>query len=261
MRGRGRRRGRGRAGVARGGVHDDARVFVIAHEFRNGDLAGEVVHDAQIHIGSVKLGLEISGDGFAGGARVARFADEQVVGGNRVGQRGQLGGGHAVGGKVGDVGVRRRVDVLAVVAGLHVASAHEVAHGKIHGVGEGVVLGFHGVGVNGIGNRQRGGAHGLSRGLFVLRHAAGVLRLTLGESLDVGDVEFEVGVSIGKGLKRLPSGRSAVADSLDGQIHGELVELFCVHSFMPFSRGSHIRTVEMGEMFKKSEKPRKSDEM
>ena len=66
MRWRGRRRGRGRAGVARGGVHDDARVFVIVHEFCNGDLAGEVVHDSQIHVGSIKLGLQVSGDGFAG---------------------------------------------------------------------------------------------------------------------------------------------------------------------------------------------------
>ena len=57
------RRGRGRAGVARGGVHNDSRIFVIAHECRIGDLAGEVVHDSQIHIGSVKLGLQISGDG------------------------------------------------------------------------------------------------------------------------------------------------------------------------------------------------------
>ena len=50
-----RRRGRGRAGVARGGVHDDARVFVIAHKGRVGDLAGEVVHDGQIFIGGGRL--------------------------------------------------------------------------------------------------------------------------------------------------------------------------------------------------------------
>ena len=223
MRGRGRRRGRGRAGVARGGVHDDARVFVIAHEGRVGDLAGQVVHDSQIHVGSVKLGLEISSDSFASGAGVARFADEKIVSGNRIRQRGQLGGGHAVGGKVDDVRVRGGVDVLAVVAGLHVASTHQIAHGKIHGRCERVVLGFHGVGVNGVCDWQRGGAHGLSRSLFVLCHAAGVLRLTLGKSLDVGDVGFQVGISIGKRGQRLPSGRSAIADSLDGQIHGELV--------------------------------------
>jgi len=110
MRGRGRRRGRGGAGVAGGGVHDDARIFVIAHEGRVGDLAGEVVHDDQIFIGGVKLGLEICGHGFSSGARVARLADEQVVGGNRVGQRGQLGGGHAVIGEVRKVRVRVRVN-------------------------------------------------------------------------------------------------------------------------------------------------------
>jgi len=51
-------RGRCRTGVARGGVHDDARVFVIAHEGRVGDLAGEVVHDGQIFIGGIKLGVD-----------------------------------------------------------------------------------------------------------------------------------------------------------------------------------------------------------
>src|SRR5665213_843787 len=109
-------RGRCRTGVARGGVHDDARVFVIAHEGRVGDLAGEVVHDGQIFIGGIKLGLEICGHGFSSGARVARLADEQVVGGNRVGQRGQLGGGHAVISEVGKVrvrgGVNRRGNIL-----------------------------------------------------------------------------------------------------------------------------------------------------
>jgi hypothetical protein len=71
MRGRGRRRGL-RAGVAGGGVHNCPSVFVIAHEFRIGDLAGKVVHDSQIHIGGIKLGLNIAGDGFALGAGVAR---------------------------------------------------------------------------------------------------------------------------------------------------------------------------------------------
>jgi hypothetical protein len=61
--------------VARGGVHNDLRIFVITHECRIGDLSGEVVHDSQIHIGSVKFGLQISGDDFSGGARVTRFAD------------------------------------------------------------------------------------------------------------------------------------------------------------------------------------------
>ena len=65
--------------MARGGVHDDARVFVIAHEFRHGDLAGEVVHDSQIFISGVKLGLEIGGDGFASGAGVARLAHQAAT--------------------------------------------------------------------------------------------------------------------------------------------------------------------------------------
>ena len=51
--------------MVRGGVHDDARLFVTAHKFRHGDLDGEVVHGAQICGGGVQPGLEIGGDGLA----------------------------------------------------------------------------------------------------------------------------------------------------------------------------------------------------
>lgn len=149
-----RRCWRGRAGVACGSVHNDSRVVVIAYEFRIGDLPGKVIHDSQRFVGGVKLGLQIAGDGFARSACVARFADEQVVGGNGGVQGDQLGGGHSVAGEVRNVRVGRGGNVLAMVAGLHVTPAHQFAHGKIHGRGEGVVLGFHGVSVNGTGDRQ-----------------------------------------------------------------------------------------------------------
>jgi hypothetical protein len=165
--------------VAGGSVHNCPSVFVIAHELRVGDLPGEVVHDSQIYIGGVTFGLNIAGDGFALGAGVARFADEQVVSANRAVQPGQLGGGHTVAGEVRKVRVRGGGNVLATLGGLHIAPTHQVAHGKIHGRGEGVVFGFDGIGVDGLGDGQRGGAHGLSRGLFVLRDAANVLCLTL----------------------------------------------------------------------------------
>ena len=221
-----------RAGVTGRGVNNRSCVVVVVHEFRIGDLAGEVVHNHQVLIGGVKFGLNIARDGFALGAGVARFADEQVVGGNCTVQRSQLGGGDSVAGEAGKVRVRRGCDVLAIVSGLHVAPGHQVAHGKIHLRSEGVVLGFDGVGVNGVGDGERGGAHGLSRGLFVRRNAAGILRLALRKRLDVVDAGFEVGINVGKRLKSLPNGGAGVANALDGQIHGELVKLLGVHGLI-----------------------------
>jgi len=223
MRCRGRRCG---AGVGGGGVHDDARVGVIAREFRIVQLAEQVVHQGQVIIGGVKFGLDVAGDGF-----VLR-ADDLAVGGNGVGQGGQLGGGDAVIGEVGEVLVGGVKNVLAIVAGFNVVPAHQFGHGKIHGGCEGVVLDLDGVGVDGAGDWQGDVAHGRARGLLVHRDAASVLFLALGEVTDVGDVCVEVGVGVGKGLKRLPDGRAGIANSLDGEIHAQFIELFGFHGLI-----------------------------
>jgi hypothetical protein len=51
-------------------------------------------------------------------------------------------------------------------------------------------------------------------------------------------VGFEVGKGVGKGLEWLPDGRACGANPLDGQIHGEFVELFGFHgSVLDYSKG------------------------
>jgi hypothetical protein len=251
-----RRRGRSRASVA-GAVQNDSRIVVIVRELRITDLPKQIIHLHQIFIGGVKFGLDAASDGFALGAGVARFADEQIVVGNGVVQGRQLGGGHAVIGEVRKVRVRGGGNVLAMVAGLHVASAHQFAHGKIHGRGEGMVLDLDGVGVDGTGDGQRDGAHGLSRDLFVRRDAGVVLCLALRERLDVGDTSSEVGVGIGKRLKNLPNGGVGVANSLDRQIHGQFVKLFGVHGLIQVDFRSLRLSYEYGckvQIFQKNEK-------
>ena len=73
------------AGVAGGGVNNPAGIVVIVHKFlvRRGELRNEIIHYAERFIQAVKLGVNVAGDGFAGYAGVARFGDEQIVGGNR----------------------------------------------------------------------------------------------------------------------------------------------------------------------------------
>ena len=92
-----------RAGVARRSVNDDARVGVVAHEFCIGglELADEVVQFfVQRHVCRVKRIAQLLRDGLAAGAGLPGFLHDATERGDGRLQRGQLRGGHAVGGEL-----------------------------------------------------------------------------------------------------------------------------------------------------------------
>jgi len=218
--------------VAGAGVHYCPRIDVIAHEFRIDvlELADEIIRLRQGFIRCVKLVAQLARGNLGGGARIARFADEQVVSGDDPAQRGQLGLGHSILGQIGEIGFGRVVDALAALGRFHVAPTHQIAHGQFGLCRQLVVLGFRGVGMNGGGDRLSNAAHGLAPCLFILGNAASVLRLALRKGLDVDDTHLEVAIGGHKCRQPLPNSLIGVANSLDGQIHAKFIKLFIIQS-------------------------------
>lgn len=224
-------------------VNDDARVLVVAHEPGIGvrELADEVVQFlVQRQVRRVKRIAQLLRHGLAGGDGLPGFAHEAAERGDGRLQRGQLRGGHAVGGERGQAGVRRVVDVLAIFHGVRVPRAGEIGLVEVHFVGEGVVLGFDGVSAHRRGDADCRRCHRHFGRLFILRDAAGVQVLVLRQSLDAADLRAQTCVSVREGRQGLPNGIVGIQDGLHSEIHIELVLLFCGH-VVKCGRRSHFR--------------------
>lgn len=224
---------RRRAGVAGRCVNDDSRVGVVAHELGVGglELADEVVQSfVQRQVRRVKRIAQLLRDGLAAGDGLPGFLHDAAERGDGRLQRGQLRGGHAVGGEAGEVGVRKVVDVLAILNGVRIASAGEIGKCEADFRGQGVVFGFDGVGAHCRGNADCRRSHRHFGLLFVLRDAAGVQVLALRQGLDATNSGGEVRVAGREGGQGLPSGIIGIQDGLHSKIHGEFVLLFGGHN-------------------------------
>lgn len=154
-----------------------------------------------------------------GGHGVTRLGQARGVGVYLGLQVGELGGGHAVGRKVGQVRRRGGVDVARGVGGSGVASAGHIAGGHAALRGEVVVFDLLGVGVDGSGDGRGSGGHVFAELLFVGSKARGIHGLILREGLNVRDVRRELRIAIGKRGERLDGRCVAVAYSLDRKKH------------------------------------------
>ena len=221
-----------RAGVAGRGVNNRSRVLVVAHEFGVGgrELTNEVVQFLfQRFIRRVKRIAQLLRHRLAGGDGLPGFAHHAAERGDGCLQRGQLRRRHAVSGETGKVGVRKVVDVLAILHSVRVPRAGEVGLVKVHFRSEGVVLGFDGISPHRRGDADRCLCHRHFGRLFVLRDAAGVHVLALRQCLDETDLRGETRVSVHESLQGLPYGIIGIQDGLHSQIHVEFVLLFCCH--------------------------------
>lgn len=196
--------------------------MVVFHKLRigGGELRHKRVHlIVQRGIGGIKLIRQLLGGRRTGGHGVTRFGQARGVGVNLGLQVCELGGGHAIGRKVGQVRSRGGMDVARGVGGSGVASAGHVAGG--HGAlrGEVVIFDLLGVGVDRKGDDGGGGRHVFAELLFVGSKARGIHGLILREGLNVRDVRRELRIAIGKRGKRLDGRCVAVAYSLDRKKH------------------------------------------
>ena len=189
-------------------VNDDSRIVVVAHEFGVGgrELPNQSIeYFRQRFIRRVKLVAHLLRHGCARHDVVARLADDGLESINVCLQRRQLGHRDAVSRETGEVGVRKVVDVLAILDGIRVAFAGQIGNSEIRFVGQRVVLVFDSVGVNRRTDGLRCRCHRRLGRFFVLRDAGGIRHLGKFQGLDSGYMAGEVRVSIRESLQRLPN--------------------------------------------------------